>query len=166
MTPARLRENLAATDLTLTDADMDQIAALDRGYRMIAGDIWVVSRRRTLDAPDDLGHSRAHPKQRNVARRVQRAARGHGPNRVDHGQKVGQNLESWSCHGPQRTHNTRFRRSLATRCLVESALTCSFVQPESGEMCGGESADRRGRDTPDFVTCEFGRKCRLTCSFR
>ena len=42
VTPARLRENLAAADLMLTDAFMDRISGLDRGYRMISGDIWVV----------------------------------------------------------------------------------------------------------------------------
>jgi hypothetical protein len=34
--PARLRENLAAAELVLTEADMDRIAGLDRGYRLIA----------------------------------------------------------------------------------------------------------------------------------
>lgn len=42
VTPARLRENLAASDLVLTEADMDGIAGLDRGYRLISGDIWIV----------------------------------------------------------------------------------------------------------------------------
>jgi alcohol dehydrogenase (NADP+) len=41
VTPARLRENLAAAELVLTVADMDRIAALDHGYRLIAGDFWV-----------------------------------------------------------------------------------------------------------------------------
>jgi alcohol dehydrogenase (NADP+) len=42
VTPGRLRENLAAAELVLTDADMDAIAGLDRGYRLISGDIWVL----------------------------------------------------------------------------------------------------------------------------
>lgn len=42
VSPARLRENFAATDLVLTDAELDRIAELDRGYRLISGDIWVV----------------------------------------------------------------------------------------------------------------------------
>jgi alcohol dehydrogenase (NADP+) len=41
VTPARLRENLAAAELVLTEADMDRIAGLDRGYRLIAGEFWV-----------------------------------------------------------------------------------------------------------------------------
>jgi alcohol dehydrogenase (NADP+) len=40
--PARLRENLAAAELELTPADMERIASLDRGYRLLAGDFWVV----------------------------------------------------------------------------------------------------------------------------
>ena len=42
VTPARLRENLAAAELVLTEAEMSQIAELDRGYRLISGDIWVL----------------------------------------------------------------------------------------------------------------------------
>jgi alcohol dehydrogenase (NADP+) len=42
VTPARLRENFAANDLELTQADLERIAALDRGYRLIAGAFWVV----------------------------------------------------------------------------------------------------------------------------
>ena len=33
MTPSRIVENLAAADLTLTDADLVEIAGLDRGFR-------------------------------------------------------------------------------------------------------------------------------------
>ena len=33
VTPSRIVENLAATELTLTDADLAEIAALDRGFR-------------------------------------------------------------------------------------------------------------------------------------
>jgi alcohol dehydrogenase (NADP+) len=40
--PARLRENLAAAQLVLSGAEMGQIAELDRGYRLISGDIWVL----------------------------------------------------------------------------------------------------------------------------
>ena len=42
VTPARLAENLAAGDLTLTPAELERIAGLDQGYRLIAGDFWVV----------------------------------------------------------------------------------------------------------------------------
>jgi alcohol dehydrogenase (NADP+) len=42
VTPARLRENFAANELDLTQADLERIAALDRGYRLIAGAFWVV----------------------------------------------------------------------------------------------------------------------------
>jgi alcohol dehydrogenase (NADP+) len=42
VTPSRLPDNLAAGDLALTEAELQQIASLDRGYRMIAGDFWVV----------------------------------------------------------------------------------------------------------------------------
>jgi hypothetical protein len=38
VTPVRVRENLAAADLVVTEADMDGIAGLDRGYRLIAGE--------------------------------------------------------------------------------------------------------------------------------
>ena len=33
MTPSRIVENLAATDVVLTDDDLAAIAALDRGFR-------------------------------------------------------------------------------------------------------------------------------------
>jgi 2,5-diketo-D-gluconate reductase A len=33
VTPARIVENLAAADLTLSADDLDEIAALDRGFR-------------------------------------------------------------------------------------------------------------------------------------
>lgn len=41
VTPARLRENLAAAELVLTDAEMVRIAALDCDYRLIASEFWV-----------------------------------------------------------------------------------------------------------------------------
>ena len=41
VTPARVRENLAAAELVLTEAEMDRIAGLDRGYCMAAGEFWV-----------------------------------------------------------------------------------------------------------------------------
>jgi len=40
--PARLRENLAASDIELSSSQLEQMAALDRGYRFIAGAFWVV----------------------------------------------------------------------------------------------------------------------------
>jgi alcohol dehydrogenase (NADP+) len=42
VTPSRLAENLAAGELELTKGELDRIAELDRGYRMIAGDFWAV----------------------------------------------------------------------------------------------------------------------------
>jgi alcohol dehydrogenase (NADP+) len=42
VTPARLRENLEAAALELTPAELERISVLDRGYRMIAGEFWVV----------------------------------------------------------------------------------------------------------------------------
>jgi alcohol dehydrogenase (NADP+) len=42
VTPARLRENLAAAELKLTGAELQHIAALDQGCRLIAGAFWVV----------------------------------------------------------------------------------------------------------------------------
>jgi alcohol dehydrogenase (NADP+) len=42
VTPARLRENLAAGELELTSAEMERIAALDQHYRLIAGAFWAV----------------------------------------------------------------------------------------------------------------------------
>jgi alcohol dehydrogenase (NADP+) len=40
--PARLRENFAATEVQLTKADLEEIAALDRGFRFIAGAFWAM----------------------------------------------------------------------------------------------------------------------------
>jgi alcohol dehydrogenase (NADP+) len=42
VSPSRLRENLAAADIELSQADLDRIAGLDRNYRMISGSFWVV----------------------------------------------------------------------------------------------------------------------------
>jgi alcohol dehydrogenase (NADP+) len=42
VTPARLRENLAAAELKLTEAELQRIAALDQGYRLIAGAFWAL----------------------------------------------------------------------------------------------------------------------------
>jgi alcohol dehydrogenase (NADP+) len=42
VTASRLRENFAAADIELSDADLEQIAGLNRNYRLIAGDFWVV----------------------------------------------------------------------------------------------------------------------------
>lgn len=38
--PARLRENLAAADLALTNEDLRRIATLDQGYRLLVGSFW------------------------------------------------------------------------------------------------------------------------------
>ena len=40
--PSRLRENLAATEVELTPADLEQIAGLDRNYRLVDGAFWAV----------------------------------------------------------------------------------------------------------------------------
>jgi len=42
VTPARLRENLGAAQIELTANELERIAALDQGYRLIAGAFWVV----------------------------------------------------------------------------------------------------------------------------
>jgi len=42
VTPKRLAENLASGDVVLEQADMDRLAALDRGYRLISGDFWTI----------------------------------------------------------------------------------------------------------------------------
>jgi alcohol dehydrogenase (NADP+) len=40
--PSRLRENLAAADISLSEADMERIAGLNQDYRYIDGSFWVV----------------------------------------------------------------------------------------------------------------------------
>ncbi|MFO1427393.1 MAG: aldo/keto reductase [Steroidobacteraceae bacterium] len=42
VSPARLRENLAAADIELSQADLERIAGLDQNYRMIDGSFFVV----------------------------------------------------------------------------------------------------------------------------
>ena len=42
VTPKRLAENLAAGDVVLEKTDMERLAALDRGYRLISGDFWTI----------------------------------------------------------------------------------------------------------------------------
>jgi alcohol dehydrogenase (NADP+) len=42
VTPSRLRENLAAAEIELSQADLDQIAGLDQNYRLIDGSFWVM----------------------------------------------------------------------------------------------------------------------------
>jgi alcohol dehydrogenase (NADP+) len=42
VTPARLRENLAAAEVELTHAELERIGGLDRGYRLISGAFWAV----------------------------------------------------------------------------------------------------------------------------
>jgi alcohol dehydrogenase (NADP+) len=42
VTPARLAENLAAGNLELTPGELERIAGLDRGYRLLGGDFWAV----------------------------------------------------------------------------------------------------------------------------
>ena len=41
-TPAHIRDNIAATELSLSDAEMDAIADLDRGRRFLRGEIWTL----------------------------------------------------------------------------------------------------------------------------
>ncbi len=40
--PERLQQNLRAADITLTDAQMAQIGLLDRHYRYVSGDFWIM----------------------------------------------------------------------------------------------------------------------------
>jgi alcohol dehydrogenase (NADP+) len=42
VTPSRLRENLAAAQIVLNQADMGRIAALDQNYRLINGSSWAM----------------------------------------------------------------------------------------------------------------------------
>jgi alcohol dehydrogenase (NADP+) len=42
VTPLRLRENLAAAEIDLSQADLDQIAGLDQHYRLVDGSFWVM----------------------------------------------------------------------------------------------------------------------------
>ena len=42
VSPERLRQNLAAADLTLSPADLDRIAALDQGVRLVDGSFWLM----------------------------------------------------------------------------------------------------------------------------
>ena len=42
VTPSHIADNLAAADLSLTDADLEAIAALDRGYRYVDGTLWTM----------------------------------------------------------------------------------------------------------------------------
>ncbi len=42
VSPSRLRENLAAAEITLTPAAMERIAALDQNYRLINGSFWAM----------------------------------------------------------------------------------------------------------------------------
>ena len=41
VTPSRLRENLAAADITLSPMDVDRIGGLDQNYRLLDGSFWV-----------------------------------------------------------------------------------------------------------------------------
>ncbi|HTQ06783.1 MAG TPA: aldo/keto reductase [Polyangiaceae bacterium] len=43
VTPARLKENLEAAEVKLTPSELERLAALDLGYRMIAGTFWAVA---------------------------------------------------------------------------------------------------------------------------
>ena len=42
VSPARLRENLAAAEIELSPADLDRIAALDQGLRLVDGSFWLM----------------------------------------------------------------------------------------------------------------------------
>jgi alcohol dehydrogenase (NADP+) len=42
VTPAHIKDNLAAAELALTDADMDALAELDRGFRYVNGAGWTM----------------------------------------------------------------------------------------------------------------------------
>jgi alcohol dehydrogenase (NADP+) len=42
VTPSRLRENLAASEIVLSQADMQRIAALDQNRRLIDGTFWAL----------------------------------------------------------------------------------------------------------------------------
>ncbi|WLT38052.1 aldo/keto reductase [Synechocystis sp. B12] len=40
--PERLEQNLRAADITLTDSEMAKIALLDRHYRYVSGEFWMM----------------------------------------------------------------------------------------------------------------------------
>jgi alcohol dehydrogenase (NADP+) len=42
VSPERLRENLAAAEITLTQADLERIAALDQNIRLVDGSFWLM----------------------------------------------------------------------------------------------------------------------------
>ncbi len=42
VTPSRLRENFAAAEIVLSQADMERIADLDQNYRLVDGSFWVM----------------------------------------------------------------------------------------------------------------------------
>jgi alcohol dehydrogenase (NADP+) len=42
VSPARLQENLAAAEITLTPADLERIAALDQNLRLVNGSFWLM----------------------------------------------------------------------------------------------------------------------------
>ena len=42
VSPARLKENLAAAEITLTPADLEQIGALDQNLRLVSGSFWLM----------------------------------------------------------------------------------------------------------------------------
>jgi alcohol dehydrogenase (NADP+) len=42
VSPVRLRENLAAAAIELTPTDLDRLAALDRGVRLVDGSFWLM----------------------------------------------------------------------------------------------------------------------------
>ncbi|MEB3331341.1 MAG: aldo/keto reductase [Synechococcaceae cyanobacterium] len=42
VTPARLRENLAAADLSLSPSDLERISRLDQGLRLVDGTFWLL----------------------------------------------------------------------------------------------------------------------------
>lgn len=42
ITPARLRENLAAAEVEMTKTELERIAGLDKHWRLIAGAFWAV----------------------------------------------------------------------------------------------------------------------------
>lgn len=42
VSPARLRENLAATEIKLSQQDLDQLAGLDQNVRLVDGSFWVM----------------------------------------------------------------------------------------------------------------------------
>jgi alcohol dehydrogenase (NADP+) len=53
VTPARIADNFAVTDFTLSEADLAEISALDKGQRLIKGHPWLLEGQKWTDLWDE-----------------------------------------------------------------------------------------------------------------